>query len=155
MVDGEEQNELPPTTMFVLNKNCRRDFLSFNNNVLLGKYETLKQHLIHSRSFELKKSSFIIEDTLIKKGEHSSLTYFHFAPNIEPKILDNRVIITTPNFKIEIFIEKYNSLTIIDDTVSPSFGVLQESKTLVVSDSFVDNIKNKTIIKWTKINNIK
>ena len=54
-----------------------------------------------------------------------------------------------------MFFKEGCAISLIEDTVSPSFGVLKESKTAVISFKFNDKISIKTIIKWTIKSNIK
>jgi len=79
--------------------------------------------------------------------------FFHLAPemNIYPK--GNSVCtIYNDAVDVEMSIECTNELKmkIKDDTVSPSYGILTQSKTLIFYSEFADEINITTNIKWRK-----
>jgi hypothetical protein len=106
----------------------------------------------HTRLFEFQKEDkvFSIIDNIISDRQHDYHFYFHFAENMMPKI-ENECIIIEANdgSKIQLaFRSNANfKLKIINDTVSPSYGILRDSYSLVVETSSDSNIDFTTSIK--------
>ncbi len=143
-VDGEEQNAFAST--FSLKRNVKVGVLKPVDDGIDGEYRTIKGQMKHHRRFELMKNAVVIRDQLEKKGSnHDAKFYFHFAQGIVPTIEDNKVTINDSNVNILFNLEP-NYLKIIDDTLSPSFGILEKSKTLVVSFLFDNELDLRTKI---------
>lgn len=155
VVDCEEQNELPAESMFSLVRNSVRTKLKLRGNSVFGQYRTITGNFLHKRLFDLDECKLNIIDILEKKGDNSAKMYFHFASGLDPSYSGNKVSVVTSNYYVEMFFEEGCAISLIEDTVSPSFGVLKESKTAVISFKFNDKISIKTIIKWTIKSNIK
>ena len=90
----------------------------------------------------------IISDQLKKEGSgHTAKVYLHFAEGIIPKITQHTIAL---NHDVMISFSLIpDSIGVIDDFISPSFGVLVKSKTAVVTFRF-DN----ELLFETKINRI-
>lgn len=146
VVDGEEQNELAAS--FSLRRNLKEKRLKREKeNTYCGEYRTLKGNLLHKRSFSLKERECTIVDMLAKEGKgHKAEFFFHFAEGIQPK-LKNGIIWLNDNVSIS-FSVKPQGIDIIEDTLSPSFGVLTVSKTAVVTYSFDENLSIITNIVY-------
>lgn len=156
VVDQEEQNLLPDTAMFIIERNNHKERLAKTNEKLVGAYQTIKGGAHHQRLFELFEDKLIITDSLIKNGNnHVAIMSFHFAEGINPLFKDNNLIVETPVYKVIIELSGVGDSKIIDDTVSPSYGVLKSSKTLVNTFTFNNTIKINTTIKWTRRSNTK
>jgi hypothetical protein len=100
--------------------------------------------------FQREDKVFSIIDNIISDRQHEYRFYFHFAENMMPKIENECVIIeANDGSKIQLaFRSNANfKLKIINDTVSPSYGILRDSYTLVVETSSDSNIEITTSIK--------
>jgi len=95
-----------------------------------------------------------LEDIVIARGEHKMEMFFHLATGVN--VLETNdydfTIIHNDNIKSEISFECENkiNLKVIDDTVSPSYGKINDSKTLIIGLEFIDKINITTKIKWIK-----
>lgn len=143
VVDNEEQNGLIST--FSLKRNVVKSGLSLEKDGIEGSYTTLNGRMTHKRVFTFKNEKLVIRDYLGKKGNnHDAKFYFHFAEGVAPSIIDD-VIHISHGFKIEFSI-KPSSLVIIDDTLSPSYGVLVNTKTAIASYTFDERLIITTTI---------
>ncbi len=144
MVDGEEQNGMVET--FCLNRNVHIGQLREIKDGFEGEYVTIEGKMSHRRQFFLYDKKLTIRDIITKSGSnHEAKLFLHFAQGIEPAIKDNGVIlnddVTTLSFSIPP-----HKLEIKNDTMSPSFGVLESAKTLVVTFVFENEINVETDI---------
>lgn len=109
--------------------------------------------LEHQRIFTLYSDGCFlkIEDKLEARGEHNIEMFFHFAPDIHVTLIENTnaVRINGDCLDIQLVIECSNDLklSVQDDTVSPSYGLIINTKTLVVESKFIDELKITTSIK--------
>ena len=151
VVDNEEPNLLGNSVfMMKYNSNAKSLFLSSQEiEHCEGEYTTIEGGMNHHRDFELSSLGIRVIDKLRKKGEnHSVYMSFHFAEDIDVKIVGRLIYLTSKekeylmSFESELLL----SLHLIDDTISPSFGVLKKSKTLVVEFRFDENAECTTII---------
>ncbi len=152
MVDGEEQNIIIPKNVFMVTKNSRATvFNMLSGTRLEGKYKTFNGGLEHSRCFEISQDEVLITDQLCKEGSgHSATLSFHLAPNIQAQIEDNKVALETDNFLVSIVFDYNLKTKLIDDTVSPSYGVLLGSKTIRAEMLFDEKVIIKTRIQWIR-----
>lgn len=150
-VDGEEQNILLKRA-FLVKKNSHKEVLRyFHPKDCLGSYETIKGKMRHQRFFSLEKESLTIEDQIEKEGDgHLCQVFFHLSPMVTVEIVNDMFILYTQNSKIKMSFICSNplSLSVIDDTISPSYGLLTNSKTIKIETSFDENITFKTYIGW-------
>ena len=155
VVDGEEQNEF--VNSFVVKRNVHIKELEKVGELLEGEYQTIKGSLTHRRSFLLSNNSLTITDILSKQGRnHKGKLYLHFAKGIYPNKDKHVIKIQVSDYLISIsFVCNDNNILIKDDTISPSFGVLEKSATAENSFEFSNETTIKTIIKWTTTNCIK
>lgn len=145
VVDNEEQNGF--ASPFSLNRNVHKIGLKrINECVYEGTYTTVKGKLLHNRRFELVGRCLTISDELKKEGnKHNAVLHFHFAESIIPELQDGSIKL---NNGVRItFSVKPLQLSIIDDTVSPSYGVLMPNKTAIVVFDFDEKISIQTVIK--------
>lgn len=143
MVDDEEQNDMPGT--FVLKRNILIKNIVEEQGRLTGQYQTIKGQMTHQRTFSLKQEGLSIKDKLSKKGKnHLATFYFHLSQSITPEINEKRIVLDSG--QIIMFANEPNSLEIIDDTLSPSFGSILKSKTLKISYRFNDELLVETSI---------
>ena len=139
VVDGEEQNgfEAP----FVMKRNVKvGDLQQEGVNTFTGDYTTIKGQMNHQRSFKLSNEGLEITDSITKEGAgHNAKFFLHLANGLTPVIIEGCILIIDD--AIIEFSHQPDSIVIIDDTLSPSFGVFIDSKTIVASYSF-DNELN-------------
>lgn len=164
VIDGRNQYNLNEKNVFVGSDFPfpRSLFIAQQNDfeICQGEYQMMTGNddkLKHQRTFYLYSNASLlkIEDRIKTTGNHEMEMFFHLAPemNIYPK--GNSVCaIYNDAVDVEMSIECTNELKmkIKDDTVSPSYGILTQSKTLIVYSEFVDEINITTYIKWKKKN---
>lgn len=144
MVDNEEQNDF--VASFTLKRNVRiKKLKHLSCDVVEGEYTTLKNGLNHKRRFELGKNRLTITDTLNKTGKnHKATLFLHFAKGIIPALNDS--VIELNNGIVITFNYEPLRLELLNDFVSPSYGVLVESKTAKITFVFNDSIIIETTI---------
>lgn len=136
VVDDEEQNFLPEKNMFNVKRNVRIGKLEERDNSIIGSYKTIKGDLSHQRSFILENKRLVIKDKLHKAGVgHKAQLRFHLAEGVE---LSKDITISSESGDVKL----------IKDAWSPSFGVLRESKTVVIDFKFDDKTETVTTISW-------
>lgn len=156
IVDQEEQNIFSDNNVFQLTKNSRAEKLSLmSDNKIDGSYITYLGKLEHQRTFVLDPTSLTIIDKLSKSGtSHKAVFSFHCNENCAATISEGeKVIIETPHHVAHMYFEAGKgtiSLCVEDDTVSPSYGVLKQSKTIRVRLDFDNKLEMKTRISWQR-----
>jgi hypothetical protein len=155
VVDEEEQNELSKDNVFLQKKNSiTKQFEMPSNEECYGEYETLKGSMRHHRVFQLEDNFLTIDDILSKKGRnHQAVLSFHLSPDVIANQTEKGVEIDSPSFVINMsfdIMESRSRLMIEEDTYSPSYGVLQPSKTVRFCFFFNDIINIQTILQWQK-----
>lgn len=155
VVDGEEQNNLNKNSVFLLKKNSvMTAFEMESDTACRGGYRTLEQSMSHNRLFQLNEDCLTIDDEIIKAGKsHHAVLSYHLSPEVEARIADDIVEIETSSYLVKMMVvqdDKQRSLTIEDDTYSPSYGVSVRSKTVRVGVSFDESSKIQTKIQWQK-----
>ena len=154
-VDEEEQNILSETNAFSLKKNVTFDKLALYGHSVEGYYKTLAGGLSHHRTFEIQEERLEIKDKVEKQGaNHEGHLRLHLAEGVEPVVADGVVVFDAGEYRFSISNPQCD-ITIEDDTWSPSFGVLRNSKTIDLKFKFDDKINLETIIQWTKTSNTK
>lgn len=144
VIDDEEQNEAVGT--FLLRRNLKKGKLIKNKDgEYKGEYSTLRGQMHHERTFTANDTNLVITDFLTKKGaNHTAKICFHFAEDIVPQYNNERIELT--DRAIITFSVKPKEVTLEEDELSPSFGVLVPSKTAVVTFEFEDSLRVKTFI---------
>ena len=139
VVDDEEQNGF--VDPFILSKNIEHRKISFfNNSSVEGEYKTIKSGMRHMRRFELTERGLSIKDIVLKKGgNHTADIYYHFKDGLEPIVVNNDIVLS-PSIKISFSLIPDN-ISIYDDTISPSYGIIMKAKSAKVSFSFKDRIE--------------
>lgn len=145
VVDGEEQNDF--TDSFQIKRNVSKGPLKqMDEYIFEGEYYTINGGLRHARKFDFVGKELVISDTLEKKGSnHTVKLYFHFGAGLNPEL--NSDVISLNNGHEISFSEKPVKLDIVDDSVSPSFGVLAPSKTAVITYQFKNRLQITTIVR--------
>lgn len=144
VVDGEEQNDMAAS--FVLKRNNHKSVLKqMDENVYEGEYSTIKGQMRHKRRFDFNEGKLMIMDSISKDGpRHNAILYFHFAPYISPEVIGSSLLVKD-KVKIYFNVKPYH-IEVIDDTYSPSFGVLEKSMTGVVAFEFDEKLILETTI---------
>jgi len=145
VVDGEEQNGF--VSSFSLKRNVHKGKLQqMEEGVYKGDYTTIKGQMHHCRQFSFDNGKLVITDYITKTGNgHTAKFYLHFAEGLLPVLSDK--MLTLDNGVKVTFKESPSFLEIIDDTLSPSFGVQVPSKTAVATFEFDNEINIETTIK--------
>ncbi len=155
IVDNEEQNILDSKSAFGMKYNCCAKQLEFFDNVdsvsIKGEYKTIMGRLVHQRIYNLYDNELQINDSLYKSGQgHAMYMSFHFANDVDVCLNHDNLWLNVGERQYKMHIECKNmlELSLKDDTISPSFGKLKNSKTLVIRSQFDNEIKIKTIISY-------
>lgn len=158
VVDDEEQNGLHLENVFLLTKNTQigRIFVHEEDDLCKceSQYKTINEEMNHERWFVLADSFLSIQDKIIKRGnDHRVELSFHLSPQVTANIIDlDKIRLSTVGYEIEMqFVApKPFSIAVVVDSVSPSYGVIKESKTLRMSSQFNNSLDIKTNITWKK-----
>lgn len=152
LVDNEEQNIIAPNNVFGVTKNSHSTlFNMLSEDSVEGEYKTFQGRLTHHRRFAIKDNSLIISDGITKAGgNHCAILSYHLSPYVEVKIDGDLVKLHTSSYSVELSFDKKSDIVVVDDTVSPSYGILEPSKTIRVSFSFDNSESISTLIKWEK-----
>lgn len=131
---------------FGLNKKQQKLESEFDWNLSSG------EKGIHKRTIEIScKKDFQVLDELIFLKPHVYTWYYHFAPNLSiEQYADNILLITAENKKLNIQFDckEIFSAQIIDDNVSPSYGVIIPAKTLKIVISANNSFFFKTMFHY-------
>lgn len=151
VVDGEEQNFITANNVFSITKNSHSTkFRLLSDTFVEGEYRTFEGGLIHYRRIELVDDTVFLVDELKKTGNvHSAVFSFHLAPKIDVRLKDGKVKLVSETYCIDMSFDKDTDIEVVDDTVSPSYGVLNDSKTIRVKLHFDESIVLKTKLQWS------
>lgn len=158
VIDGEEQNILMLDDAFEVERNSRVVSFDLNDSVdepiCKGSYKLIQSGVLHGRAFRIKDNHLQIEDTLEKYGKaHTAKLYFHCAEGLQP-YTDGKTIwwVTSPHhYTMSFNSTNETNIEIINDTVSPSYGVLRSSKTIVITVPFDNKLTITTNIEWKEV----
>ena len=145
MVDNEEQHFLSNQNLFLITKNS---IIDGENS-----YHTIKGDMHHKREIYREESLVVIKDNVEKKGaRHQLVSRFHIAPTVGVSLKDNKIDMESGHYQVILSVSAstLTSVSVIDDVVSPSYGILTPSKTVEVRTSFNDNFTMETKIEWKK-----
>lgn len=141
VVDEEEQNDFVES--FRLKKNIFFNSLQRVGDYYEGGYQTVRGKMSHTRAFCTHEDCIELKDVISKDGENHSVTfYFHLASGLTPRVDGNSVVIDGISIS---FNQVPKCLNILEDCMSPSFGVLEKNKTIVAN--FIFNNKLEVITK--------
>lgn len=147
VVDNEEQNEL--IQPFYLKRNVQIGKLKkCSHGQYIGDYCTIAGKMKHERLFSLENDGLTIVDTLTKQGaSHIAKLFFHFAEGVLPSVENNCCLLCTNGVKL-LFATPPSHIEIIDDNISPSFGILVGTKTAIATYNFNEHINITTTITY-------
>jgi len=160
VIDNIEQYDLLSNNMFTVSGEV---YLGQIVHQLFDEYEECEgsykkilseySFIRHNRRIRLSSNSnqMIIYDYVKYEGTHELAMYFHLAPSVKAineynhiKLFLNTVYIAT----IYLPINEGAKIEILNDTISPSYGVIQKSETIKYTCSFTSEIKLETLVKW-------
>lgn len=152
IVDDEEQNLLAKNQAFAMKYNSNAKPMSIkedNKLVCSGEYQTIKGKMTHQRDWQLSENGLKVMDNIFKNGlnHHLSLC-FHFAKDVHPSLAGNEVALSVDKkkYRISFVCENPLQLELVQDTISPSYGVIEPSISLIVNVNFGNNILIQTLI---------
>lgn len=152
IVDDEEPNILG-NKVFSMKYNAIENKLRLHSdqcNCCEGEYSTIIGGLTHHRKFVQNANKIVITDDLKKQGRgHTGVYSLHFAPEIEIVKEEDCVWLTGNNKRYRLFFtcNVPHQMTVLEDTVSPSFGVLQNALKLEVIFTFENQSQLITTIE--------
>ena len=156
MIDGEEQNLLAYDNAFGMKYNSDVKSLSYSNNhdteICEGSYTTIAEKTNHNRRFELTGLELTIIDHISKEGSnHNAYASFHFDEKVTVRPVEGGFQLEADGyiFKMSVTGPEGLECKIIDDTISPSYGVLKKSKTLAIN--WIFDSKSEIITKVEKL----
>lgn len=154
VVDEEEQNKITQKNVFLVTKNSRATLFGMpSQECIEGAYETFEGGLTHYRKFELSNAELTITDIVKKKGkEHHAILSFHLAENVKAETVGEAVVLTTNSYFVNLLFDGScgKEIEVINDTISPSYGVLKDSKTVRIRFIFDTEIEVKIRLSWEK-----
>ena len=154
VVDDEEQHLRENPRAFMMKYNATAKPLILTSEKCIGEYTTHQGKMTHRREFVWRENVLALVDELTKKGSnHTARFYFHLAPGIAPQIEGNAVVFATRTSNFTLSFDKNVKISILDDTVSPSFGVLQNSKTIVCALHFDEAAQLTTTLTQKALQN--
>lgn len=155
IVDGEEQNILSETNAFAMEINNVNRKLSVNSSICKGGYETLRGKLKHERQFKVCAGQLEIVDILVKEGKgHYGKIYYHLDENVLPKLMtDGTVNLSSQCHDIVMTFHSqgtygHQGVKIVEDTLSPSYGVLKNTSLIEMDFMFDNKCTVETKIEW-------
>ncbi len=104
----------------------------------------------HERKIDITEKEIRIKDIVKNKGKHEMQIFFHLAEGLDATTHENGFTIYSINNEVKIIFDckiEY-MIKINKDSLSPSYGILRESKTLEMNLSFTDNIDLSSTIIW-------
>ena len=155
MIDGEEQNYLIPDNAFEIERNSTVLRFSMKNEdgkqLCDGLYTLTKSGATHERTMVLSDDELQIKDTVIKEGKgNQAQLYFHCDDVINAQTRDSVIEWEKGEYVFTLLSDSGTQATVIDDNISPSYGVLKPTKTIVITVPFENKIEITTKIEWKK-----
>ncbi len=138
-VEGIDQQEVNDANLFLISQYSFPTITELrSDNSFIGEYKCLmKGHeYIHHRELRLIRNTIILNDTVDLEHPQTIKLSFHLAPNyyIEKEYENGNVIISNNIFTCNMHFDFYDELriSIVDDEISPSYGITQPTKTVVL-----------------------
>ncbi len=143
MIDHQEQNPIFKDPFYIeqTGELTVNQWKTNNEDIVLEAehncYERLRYSVVHNRkfSFNRKERVLFIEDKFKGKGDHELEWNFHLSPKIkiwvkEDKAEEKDVILIGNNGSLIFSAPKALNCAIIEDKVSPSYGIKIPAKTI-------------------------
>ncbi len=96
---------------------------------------------------------FQVIDEIVNNNYHKFTLYYHFSNEVEVTLKGSSVILETKNgatLKMDVETTIDSEIKIIDDTISPSFGIMRQAKTMKVECFSKENVTFKTSFTYKK-----
>ena len=147
VIDNKNQHFLHPEEIFSVKSIARpTEFILKQSTVydqFVGAhdgYNRLQEPVTHRRIVKFDKTNmvFTIEDYISGFGKHNLQWYFHFNANIELLMVKNNIfeatdIISNQRIILCFHTNKKINCEVIDEHISPSYGIKQNAATLMIS----------------------
>lgn len=159
VVDGLNQNGFSDRDVFTQTIHTVGHILTAdegdNRKTVTGSYhfDDFSTSFIHFRTFEVCGGVVTIKDEVSGAGEHDLCLNFHIAPGVEVDDDGKHIMLRSTKGTVEMTVSEVGNLIcpkIVDSLFSPSYGVLQKSKSVRFHCTFKDKSEVTTIIQWKK-----
>lgn len=146
-IDGEEQNRfVDPENLWELIYDAKPSLVAWETGAANDRfrgghigYQRLPYPVVIEREVELDRTAhrLVVQDAFIGKGEHLTSVPYHFDPAVEPVLDEGQVVLRTPlsSFIVGWSRSEHWSARIEPAWVSPTYGIKQQSKRLVLTRS--------------------
>ena len=155
LVDGQEPNPLPPDP-FRLYDQAKPEVLRWESSIDADKlvachygYERLASPVKHTRTIlhEKIKNTYLIEDEISGRGQHSIEQRFHLAPGLNVEMKDDYIVLSAPHKQVGLRIVPLSQNYQIhwqDAEYSPGYAQTQPSKILIFKKQGMSSLHLKT-----------
>lgn len=162
VIDDKDQYKYSTKSLFLVSESPKpsiSEYCETNNfHHYVGSYYINYPNnslLYHKRIINLHKDMkcCYVKDYIDYHGEHFLSMYFHFAPKLNVIKYKNTIEINVKNqvkVKLNFSCCQPLCLEVFEDTYSPSYGILNVSKTLKISSDFKSNFQIDTKIEWNE-----
>lgn len=157
VVDDEEQNELMPDNAFEVVRNSLVESFALSTEgdaaTCRGGYRLINSGAKHGRQLQFVEDKLMIVDEVEKSGKwHTAKLFFHCAVGLLPHVDGNKICLSGGNSQYEMKVNTVNEvhIEVKDDTMSPSYGMLQPVKAIEVTVPFDEKTIITTSIEWTR-----
>lgn len=165
VVDDINHHKLSEDDFFSVSSNAKPNPIIIKENQLeielIGSYSlhSLEKEVMHHvrEIVHIKRTdSCKIIDKMSLIGNHTVKMFYHFSPKFNLYIKDEIVRFEADgNFygDLKFNCRKSHRLEVMEDEVSPSYGVIEKSQTLRLSADFESFFEIETKISWVKVRN--
>ena len=158
-LDGQNQTKFSDRNVFVQTNYTTDHIINIveknDTKIITGSYAFNNDRLSfnHFRSFEIDGGRVIINDIANCVGEHDLILNFHISPDIRIDNDSHSVLLQAVKGFAEITVRENNKVIIpeiVDSLFSPSYGILQDSKSLRYRIKISNKSEITTEIQWKK-----
>lgn len=158
-LDGLNQTKFSDRNVFVQTNYTTDHIINIveknDTKIITGSYAFNNDRLSfnHFRGFEVDGGKVIINDIVNCAGEHDLILNFHISPDIRIDNDSHSVLLQSVKGFAEITVRENNKVIIpeiVDSLFSPSYGILQDSKSLRYRIKISDKSEISTEIQWKK-----
>jgi len=137
-IDGEEQNTTLESMPFVIGDEAHPRVLEWKTGDMEDKvvaehsgYARLQAPVVHRRTivFDKVEGSWLIEDEFLGEGEHDYEVRFHFAPELDVKLLESAVTATNGMAALTVSALDPGELFLEVQSTSRDYGEKRDSVT--------------------------
>ena len=115
--------------------NVFNSFVDTKKNIVSARHNgnsNIFNDIIHFRKLSLFKKSFFIYDEISGKFKSFKI-FFHFAPDVKLKKIDNLIYFKSHNFKGTISFNNTKQIQLKNSVFYPNFGVNKKIKSLIIN----------------------